>query len=390
MAIRIAKPSTARDVVLNLRPRAARLLVFVFCAAFACLSLVGIARAEGEPGGDDLLVMPVAEAPEQPAFSIDSPIGPLEYQLGRGFRVGHTGLNIGGFTTLEFDKEESEPGELELDAFSILALFEPNPYIRGFAELQVGDLFAWETDQSSVEVGASFNVERLYFDLRVSDPLELRMGKFQTPIGRWNLVPAEPFVWTAEEPAFVEALFEEHTTGGSLQGTVPMADSGLDYWVYSGFFEPLDPEGDIEPVDHTIGGRLQYGQGVADYWSVGSSFMATEIAGQWSYLAGVDAEVRWERVLLTSEFAWQAGEIPERDVLDVYVQGVFEIVPTFHLVGRYEHIDPDGRSNDAHIGDVGFAWTPRPWLHFKATYRFTDKQTEEVRRGLSASFSFVF
>ncbi len=74
----------------------------------------------------------------------------------------------------------------------------------------------------------------------------------------------------------------------------------------------------------------------------------------------------------------------------VYVQGVYEIVPTLNLVARYEHIDPSGREEDAHIGDVGVAWIPKPYLHVKASYRFTDKQTEEVRRGLSMSFSFIF
>ena len=94
--------------------------------------------------------------------------------------------------------------------------------------------------------------------------------------------------------------------------------------------------------------------------------------------------------MLTSELTIQQGRLEDRDLWDIYVQGVYEIVPTLNLVARYEHIDPSGREEDAHLGDVGVAWIPKPYLHFKASYRFTDKQTETVRRGLSMSFSFIF
>lgn len=387
MAARFIETSTA------LRAAAPQRLRALTCfGVFAALVMsAGYARAEAdEEPLDGLEVMPVAEAPERALFSIDSPLGPFEYGVGRGLRIGNTGLNVGGFTTVEFDKEQGEYGELELDGVNLLILFSPNQYIRGFADLEFGDLFLWDTERDDVELDVSFAIERLYFDLSVGDPLSLRMGKFQTPIGRWNLVPAEPFVWTAEEPVFIEVMFDEHTTGGSFLGSTEAGGGTFEYWVYGAFFDPLYPDEDLATADHSVGTRFQYGQGIGNSWSIGGSFLATEIDADWSFLGGIDAEVRWERLLLTSELTLQQGHIADRDLWDFYVQSVIEIVPTLHLVGRYEHIDPSGREEDAHLGDLGVAWTPKPYLHFKATYRFTNKQTEEVRRGLSASFSIVF
>lgn len=326
---------------------------------------------------------------EEPLFSIDSPIGPLEYGLGRGLRIGNTGIHVGGFTTVEFDRENGKAGDLELDSINFLVLFEPNQYIRGFAELEVGDLFAWRTDENSPHTNHEFEVERLYGDLIIGDPFALRGGKFLTPIGRWNLVPAEPFVWTPIEPAFLETAFDEHLTGGAILGSFFPAGGTLDYWIFGQFVDPLDPSEDPVPSDHTIGGRLQYGR-TFDHWSVGSSFMATEIDGDWSYLGGLDTEFRIDRLLVTSEFTIQEGSIEDRDLWDVYVQGVFEVVPTFNLVARFEHLDPKGSKEDANLADLGVAWIPKPYLHFRASYRVTDQQTEEVRRGLSMSFSFIF
>ena len=329
------------------------------------------------------------ESEDAPLFEVDSPLGEIEYGLGRGLTLGDTGLHIGGFTTVAFDREDGDPGELEIDGVNFLVLLEPNEYVRGFMELEVGDFFRWKTNESSIESDTTAKFERLYGDLIVGDPITLRTGKFQTPVGRWNLVPAEPFVWTPIEPAFLEVAFDEHQTGVAALGSFHPLAGSLDYWVYGQVIDPLDPSEDPEPGDHSVGGRLQFGRSI-EQWSVGGSFLATEIGGQWSYLGGLDTEFSIDRLLVTSELTLQQGDIQDRDLWDVYVQGVFEVVPTFDLVARYERFDGQGRDEDAHIGDFGITWIPKPYLLFKASYRVTDKQTDVVRRGLSMSFSFIF
>lgn len=382
MAARKTKPSTVSRSLLWSGAR----------SALAVLAVVLAFPASAEDDEASALAERELESADGALFSIDSPIGPFEYTLGRGLRVGHTGLHVGGFTTAEFDREQGEPGILALDSVNLLVLLEPNEYIRGFAEIEIGDLFTWETNRESTEGGASAVIERVYGDLRVGDPFNVRVGKFQTPVGRYNLIPAEPFVWSALDPILVEVTFEEHTTGGAFLGSLPMQSGSLDYWVFGQFIDPLDPSEDPRASDHSAGGRLQWSdfRGAVDEWSIGSSFMATEINGEWSYLGGLDWELRWHHLLLTSELTIQQGELEDRELWDLYLQGVYEVVPTFNLVARYEHIDLSGRSEDAHLGDVGVAWIPKSYLHLKATYRFTDKQTEEARRGLAMSFSFIF
>lgn len=347
------------------------------------------ATVEGAPGAIDEPLPEIMLRPgDAPLFSLDTPVGPLEYGLGRGLEIGRTGLHVGGFTTLAFDRENGKHGSLELDGVNFLVLLEPNEFVRGFMELEIGDLFLWETNER-VHSSPNATFERLYGDLRVGDPFTLRVGKYQTPVGRWNLVPAEPFVWTPIDPAFLETAFDEHQTGATILGSVHPGGGSLDYWVYGQFIDPLDPSEDPQHADYSVGGRVQYGRAL-EQWSVGSSFLATEIGGAWSYLGGLDFEVRFGRVLLTSELTLQQGALEDRDLWDVYLQGVFEVVPTFYGVARYERIDPSGSSQDAHLGDFGVAWVPKPYLILKASYRATDRQTEVVRRGLSLSFSFVY
>ena len=246
----------------RIAPSVARLL------ALACLLGLGSgARAQQA-------VPDPAPSADRPVFSFDSPLGPIEYRAGRGLRVGSR-LTVGGFTTVEIDDSEDEPGTIELDGLNLLVLFEPIDALRFFAELEVGDLLRYEPGADDVDSNPEVNTERLYLDLGRSDALNLRLGKFQTPVGRWNLVPAEPFVWTASDPVLVERAFDEHQTGAALFGSFYPRSNTLSYWLYGQFVEPLDPDTDSEPADRSVGGRLEWGGPVGD-WSVGTSLLASE------------------------------------------------------------------------------------------------------------------
>jgi hypothetical protein len=357
-----------------------------FAAQFllvTCLGTFSIARAE-EPQIPD-----ASTDWEAPIFSLDGPFGPIEYRAGRGLHLGHTGLNIGGFSTAEVEREEGDPGRFSLDSVNFLILFEPVSFLRGFAEFEVGDLALWNTDSDDVRSNPKFDIERLYGDLVYNDALNLRTGKFQTPIGRWNMVRAEPLTWTATEPVVVEVAFDEHQTGGALFGSVYPGSNTLNYWLYGQYLDPLDPDSDSNPDDRSVGGRVEYGDSFGDL-SIGTSFLASEQHDQWNYLGGIDAQWRIGQLELTSEFTISGGHIEDRDLWDVYLQGVYEVIPNFYFVGRYEHFDRPGSGEDADLGDVGVTWVPVQWLRFKANYRFSTHETEDVRRGLKATFSVLF
>ena len=359
----------------------------VCCRLVALLLALGGAPAQAE----EPVPVPVPDpAPaDAPLFSIGSPIGPFEYRPGRGLRVGNTGLNIGGFSTVEFDREDSGALEIELDSINFLILYEPTPLFKAFVELEIDQLYAYEDAGGDVDSKPDVKVERLHGDLSLNDAFNFRAGKFQTPVGRWNLVPAEPFVWTANEPVLIERAFDEFQTGGALYGTVYPGAGTLEYWLYGQFSHPLDGDDDEDLADRSVGGRLEYGTPLRG-WSFGASFLASQRNRDWSHLGGLDARWTGDRFELQTEFVYQQGDIPDRDLWGVFVEGVYEVVPNFYLVGRYEYFDPTGANQDPHIVDLGVAVIPKPWLHLKLTYRAASQQTDDAARGLSASISVVF
>lgn len=351
------------------------------------LALLCVTFGTGTARADDTQPAVATEVSEDVLFSLGSPIGPIEYRPARGLRVGRTGLNIGGFKTIEFEKERGDDWYFALDSINFLVLFQPIQRLRLFMELEVGGLFDADLDTGEWESDPLANFQRLYGEISLLDSLNLRGGKFQTPVGRWNLVPAEPFTPTAIEPALLES-FDEHQTGGMLHGSFFPEPGTLKYWLW-GQANDFDPEEDEEPTAHGVGGRLEY-SAHHDGWSLGTSFLAAEQFDEWGYLAGLDARWRFGRFELSSEFihTWGARENPLS--WDVFLQGSVEVLPNLFLVGRYEHSVPNEALPNLEIGDVGILWTPRPYLNFKATYRFTDRLSEDYPEGFKTSFSVVF
>jgi hypothetical protein len=325
---------------------------------------------------------------EEALFAFDSPIGLIEYASARGLWLGKTGLNIGGFATFEIEKERHEDGEFAIDGINFLILFEPVPCLRGFMEIEVGDLLAVNMNNGRTASNPSSNFQRLYGDLTLDDAFNVRLGKFQTPVGRWNLAPAEPFTWTATDPIIIEA-FDEHQTGAMAFGSFFPGDNPLSYWIYAQFTDPFDPESDEEPADRSVGGRLEYGSSFGS-WSLGASFLASQYQERWGYLGGLDAGWWHDRFELTSEFVYTAGDLQNPIGWDINLEGVVEVLPSLYLVGRYEHTDPTEQPRALNLGGLGVTWLPRRYLNFKATYRWADHSAEDVFEGFKASFSVIF
>ena len=343
--------------------------------------------ASGDAGDTDVTrERAEAGAPIEAAAS-DTPN--VTYVPGRGLRVGESGLLIGGFTTFEIEAEAGESASFALDSINALVLYEPIDRFRVFSELELGGIVEADA-RGPTESDVRFDFERLYGEVSLDDAIEVRFGKFQTPIGRWNLAPAEPFVWTAFDPVGLDTGFDEHQTGLEIRGTLLPETQALRYSLYGQVIDPLDPSDTPAPADRSVGARLEW-DGWHETLSIGASFLATERGGEWSALGGADFEWQRGRLELLSEVFFQQGELEERDIFDAWLQARVELIGGFSLVGRYEYFERvRSPSRASHIGDLGIAWQPRHWLIFKGTARLVSNEDDDVRRGFAASLSVVF
>lgn len=78
------------------------------------------------------------------------------------------------------------------------------------------------------------NIERAYVDVNLSDPIKLRLGKFITPAGIWNVDHGSPVVLTVRQPVQTTTtpIFPESQTGLMGFGTIPLGDHDFSYSGY--------------------------------------------------------------------------------------------------------------------------------------------------------------
>ncbi len=334
--------------------------------------------------------MPTPDRTGPELFGVDTALGRFDYQLGRGLRLGNTRLTLGGFATAEVERLESGESQGGLEGVNLFLFFDPVSFVHVFSELEVGELAIWERGQKGPRSEADVDVERLYADLGSTDALNLRFGKFFTPIGQWNQAPAEPFVWTTSEPLIVEHVFDEATSGAMLWGSVFPRGGALSYSLYGTFLDTFGPTPDPKPADHSAGFYLEWAS--LGGWTAGASYFASEArTGGWNHLGGFDAQWRpTARLELSGETYFGEGSREEGGLWGFYTQAVVETVPTLYAVGRYERFDTPGRGRAIDLFDIGLAWVPRYYLRLKADYQFADHADELSAPGFRASISLLF
>ena len=334
-----------------------------FGRAFLLAALLGCWLPEAAYSGDPSIPLP-AETGET-----------LPNPAGRGFPIGSTGLTLGGYVTGEAEDLDGERHYSQLEG-NLFVFYEPVRYFRLFADLELA------TD--------TVGLERGHADLTVSDALNLRLGKFLTPIGRWNQAHIEPLTWTTSEPVLIETVFDDTVSGASFYGSVFPGGGALSYTAYASLVEPIAVDEDEGFAEDSAGARLEWAS--LGGWSAGLSYYASRPPGsRWHHLGGAD--VLWQphrRVEISGEALAGEGSRSSGAVYGAYAQAAVETFRSLYLVGRAERLSLSEELPTAKFGTLGLVWQPLPSVRLKADYLFTDEAGEFAGPGLRMSLSYLF
>jgi hypothetical protein len=360
-----------------------RYRAILICAAL--LTHVGWAGAE--PPSAAPVTQPQGDS--RPLFSLATGLGPLEYVPGRGLRVGDTGLSLGGYTSLNVERPDGGPGDAALDELSLFIVWNPVPRLHLFSELEGEDLLHVDDQGRSGTGQADFILERLYGNFALSDRFNLRLGQFLTPVGRWNLIHAQPLVWTTSRPLSTLLAFDTHTTGGMVYGTVVPQQPALTYAVYGQFFDSLDrPRDDTPKQSRSAGLRLDYA--LRSQISVGGSYVTWRDHGEWDHVIGIDADWHNPHLELLSEAVVTAPEGSRSQQWGLYVQAAVPLGGNIYLIGRYEHFAQRAPQPEINLLVPAFAYRPVPYAVFKLEYLFAGQFTTTSPPGLHSAFALLF
>lgn len=315
--------------------------------------------------------------------------GTTGYQLGRGYALGQTGIRLGGYASIKAGAPRSGSWDFSVNDLSLLTSWEDDSgHWRFFSETEVGDLLSAGEHQGLGAQDAHFELERAYIDRLFDDSFSLRFGKFLTPVGRWNLLHANPLVWTTTRPVATEQLFSKHANGLMAHGGLPVDGRRLDYALYADLTQSLDPYRLENPFENALGGHLLYA--VTDHLNLGLSYVNYELnatpKGRY-HLVGLEGVWSWRQFEVSSEWVYRTGG--GCGLAQGFVQGVAPLGAHWYAVGRYEMFQQE-RKPTAQLGVFGLAFRPLPPLVWKVEYRLGTQNEAEAPDGLYGSFAVLF
>ena len=316
------------------------------------------------------------------------------YQLGRGFDMGEVGVTLGGYATANYINLKHAPWKAEVSDLSLFLSWDSGGRWRAFSEMEIGEAVVVDRDGSSAS-DAEFDLERTYIDWLGIDGMNVRLGKFLTPVGHWNQVHADPLVWTVSRPLTTKAGFANHSTGVMLYGDLEAGQGQLDYQLYVDATQALDPKKDqpsppleLGAFDHGFGARLVYHtEDDALQWGFSvSDFKANNLPGRRT-IGGLDFLWKTGGYELSAELV---SRLDKGNSWSWFLQGVAPLGRRWFVVDRYENFNQLGFPGDVSTNSLGLVFRPRPPISFKLEYVGASEIEGLADDGFYASASVLF
>ncbi|DAB30129.1 MAG TPA: hypothetical protein CFH84_05705 [Sulfurimonas sp. UBA12504] len=136
-----------------------------------------------------------------------------EYELGKGVQVASLPFYLGAYFSADYRHMDKED-RYRLNDLALLGYgnYEKFSYMAEF-EYKILYSYTQTQHEESIEKDLALHTERLYLDYNYNENYLLRVGKYNSPIGFWNLLPINVLRQTTSHPISTDILFPKFTTG---------------------------------------------------------------------------------------------------------------------------------------------------------------------------------
>jgi len=310
----------------------------------------------------------------------------MEYELGTGKEINQN-FNIGGYITTEYIHDEHKEedtfkvddlaflGYGRLKEFSYLVELElKNPYVYRHAH-----------SKSKISTDKRLNTERLYLRYDRGDNLTLRFGKFNTPIGFWNLYPINILRATTSNPVLTQTIFPKLTTGLNI-GYNTLKNSNLMYQLYVQMNNDLDNDYNNFSLKRHVGFGLSYLVADVTFSSNIGYFKTSDFEKSERQYLLVGAKYEGESLEVMSEVATQRVNLDSGIEYSGYLQASYLLGEKHSVILRLEAYEDKIRSEKDEIAILGYTYRPQFPIVLKCEYQWHSSQDDKFL--LSASVLF--
>ena len=308
------------------------------------------------------------------------------YQLGEGVQIGKLPLFIGGYISADYKNTEDE-NRYRLDDISLLA-YGSYSRLSYMLEVEHKNLHTKISTQNSsyTEQDKHIYRERLYVEYNFNENYILRVGKYNTPIGYWNLLPINILRETSSSPQSTNILYPKFTTGvGTSYLYYGTGELKVDLIVQDN--KDLDTEYNNYQTDKHYGFGISY---TKDDYSIklnGGYFhylQSLSLDNDLYYLL-ISSKYETDKYQIICEAGTQGSNNQTTTKYAAYAQGAYHFTEQHTGVMRIESYDKLDKKDNILL--VGYTYRPLYPIAIKSEYLFhSESALNEVILSLSVLF----
>ncbi|MBU0721266.1 hypothetical protein KJ877_07985 [bacterium] len=314
-----------------------------------------------------------------------------KYVLGEGYKLGSLPMYIGGYLSTDYQHNtDTKEDVFRVNDIAFLS-YGSHSNFSYMAEIEFKELYvkAWG-DHSKEELNSRLYIERFYVDYTLDEEYIFRLGKYNSPVGYWNLTPINVLRETTSSPSTNYIIYPKYTSGLDLM-----------YSYYNGYElnvdlllqnnEDLDAAYNNFITDKHFGFGIEFTDNDFSLKLNGGYFHLKEKILEYEdvYYALLSFKYDTERFKIMGELGTQFCETKSTVPYSGYLQGVYRITEKHLPVIRFEShnsditnkLSPNIEKDDVLI--MGYTYRPMYPVALKAEY-----QVHSVRRENKAVFSF--
>ncbi len=297
-------------------------------------------------------------------------------------------VNVGGYSSARVQQNRHGKAEAALDEISLIFTWDNQDRVKFFAEIELENPLSWREGGAFRSNNSYLDVERLYLDYAFNDQVNLRAGRFLTPIGRWNLLHAAPLVWTTSRPVATSRLFPMALNGMMLHGSKPFDDAALEYSVFAETLKDQNEEANELRFRNARGARVVY-SGLVDVGATVMEFDENDLIKREYRMLSLDFIKSYQGWELSGEAFFRKSKHYHEDTGGAYLQGVAPLGNKWFLIGRLESFKPT-LEDSVERAVVGLAWRYKDNQIFKIEYAGGHQVDPYMPAGIMTSVAILF
>lgn len=300
------------------------------------------------------------------------------------------GFSFGGYYSAGIMLPRELPSEAAINEISLITKWENDGRFKFFSELELEKPLNWNHRDGLNTDGSSIELERLYLDYNYSDKVNARVGRFLTPVGRWNQLHAPPLVWTSSRPLATSRLFPTSTNGVMIFGAVPLSTSAFEYSFFIEGLQDQDDDKDEIKFRDVKGARFTFGES----FNLGLSlleFTEKEPTRRNYEMLGLDFITTIHKIEILGE-GYQRWKSDNSDGgSGAYLQTAVPLpgLNNWYGVARIETLHRPGEGYSERWL-LGATWRIKPTQLFKLEFTGGSADQPESPRGFLSSFTVLF